>query len=324
MADTSDILIVVGLAGAAYWYSKRRDDADARLDAQLMRAVRASRDAEAAGAQAQPPEAPVARVTPQPMPARSSAPRAPSAPAPPPPVAAHVVMTAPSSTPPSSEAPTRITRAFDPLFAAYGPTLPTAYLRALAAHESDMQPTAAGGPGRGLFSIVPIVLKDFNERHGTHFSLDDLLHPVVNAEIGADTIRRIVDSYAKNHPDVPNLREDWTNPRFVELVTFGWNGGFSERGGVGRVVSFLEHQGRRDLTIDIVVATAAAAGASAHLSDPRKARYCRDVTATYFRERARDEREGRATAPPAVPFGAAPLTTTAAEPTSAAPAHTPS
>jgi hypothetical protein len=29
-------------------------------------------------------------------------------------------------------------------------------------------------------------------------------------------------SYARNHPAVPNLHADWNNPRFVELLTFGW------------------------------------------------------------------------------------------------------
>jgi hypothetical protein len=204
-----------------------------------------------------------------------------------------------------------ITRTFDPLFAAFGPTLPTAYLRALAVHESGMQPNATSGAGRGLFSIVPIKLKDFNERHGTHFSLNDLLNPVVNVQVAAGFLRdAILAGYTKNHADVPNLREDWTNPRFVELVTLGWSAGYSERGGVGRVAAFLEQHGRRDITLDVVQATAAAAGASPALADPRRARFCRDVTATYLRERERDSIEGRPTAPPAAPFGAAPIPST--------------
>jgi hypothetical protein len=192
------------------------------------------------------------------------------------------------------------------LFAAFGPTIPTAYLRALAAHESQLRPDAISGAARGLFAVVPIKLKDFNARHGTHFSLDDLMNPVVNVEVAAGFIRdAIVASYAKNHPDVPNLREDWTNPRFVELVTLGWNAGYSERGGVGRVVAFLELHGNHDITLDLVQANARAAGASSALSDPRRARFCRDVTATYTRERERDSIEGAPTAPPAAPFGPA-------------------
>ncbi len=236
------------------------------------------------------------------------------------------IMTAPPpTTAPKIIGPTQpISRAFDPLFLAFGPTLPASYLRALAAHESDMHPDAGSGPGRGLFSIVDVVLADFNERHHTHFVVADLFKPVVNVQIGADTLGRIVDSYAKNHPDVPNLREDWNHPRFVELVTFGWNAGFSERGGVGRVAAFLARQGRRDLTIDIVAANAAAAGATAHLTNPNKARYCRDVVATYLRERDRDAHDGLLTTPmaPTQPTSSPPIAIAAA-PMGPAPVHLP-
>jgi hypothetical protein len=278
MVDTSDILIAAGLIGAAYWYSKRRDDDDARVDRYLADATRATHEAPSA-----------------PAPTKTGPPSRP-------------IQTAPASAHGSSAPAPPITRTFDPLFAAFGPTLPTAYLRALAAHESNMQPTGINGAGRGLFAVVAIKLQDFNQRHGTHFSLDDLMNPVVNVQVAAGFLRdAVVASYAKNHPDVANLREDWSNPRFVELMTLGWNAGYSELAGVGRVAAFLEHQGRRDITLDLVQANASAAGASPTLADPRRARFCRDVTATYLRERERDAAEGRSTAPPAAPFGPAPL-----------------
>jgi Transglycosylase SLT domain len=220
-------------------------------------------------------------------------------------------MTAPPPTIVAPQVPTQpISLAYDPLFAAFGPTLPTAYLRALAAHESDMHADAKGGRGLGLFSVVPIKLQDFNQRHGTHFSLDDLLKPIINVQVAAGFLRdAVITGYTHNHGNVPNLREDWSNTRFVELVTLGWAAGYSERGGVGRVAAFLEQQGRHDLNLDIVLATAIAAGASSRLANPSEARWCRDVAATYQRERVRDHLEGRSTAPPAMPMGPAPIAT---------------
>jgi hypothetical protein len=91
---------------------------------------------------------------------------------------------------------------------------------------------------------------------------------------------------------VPNLREDWNNRRFVELLTFGWNAGYSERGGVGRVARFLERQGQHnEITIDSIHAAARDAGASRHLSNPKKVSWCKGVVALYSRERAREASE---------------------------------
>jgi hypothetical protein len=184
-----------------------------------------------------------------------------------------------------------ISRAFDSLFAAYGQAIPVPYLRALAAHESDMHASANDGAAAGLLQVVDVVRVDFNQRHKTHFTRADLLVPLVNVQVAADTIRRIVESYRTHHATIPNLHEDWRNPRFLELVTFGWNAGFSERAGVGRVAGALEDAGRTDVTIDLIAATAPSVSASRHLSDARKVTYAKHVTATYFAELARDERE---------------------------------
>ena len=119
----------------------------------------------------------------------------------------------------------------------------------------------------------------------------DLLKPAVNIRIAADLLRRIADSYERNHPEVENMLEDWNNPRFVELLTFGWNAGYSERGGVGRVVSYLEDRGlAHAVTIDSVHRYAKAAGASRHLSNAKKVAWCKGVALLYTREKAHDRR----------------------------------
>ncbi|MCB9830277.1 MAG: transglycosylase SLT domain-containing protein [Planctomycetes bacterium] len=197
-------------------------------------------------------------------------------------------------------------RGFDPVFASYGHGLPVSYLRALALRESDLNPRAVTGSAVGLLQVIDIVRRGFNERHGTRYARRDLFDPAINVTIGTDVLTRIVDAYERFHPDVPNLRADWDNPRFVELLTFGWNAGFSERAGVGHVVDVLTARGQRDLTIDDVHRAAKGAKASPHLSNPAKVRFAKAVTAQYLRERTRDDTDGQtapgvATAPPAPP-----------------------
>jgi hypothetical protein len=134
--------------------------------------------------------------------------------------------------------------------------------------------------------IVPVVLDDYNKRHGTTYRGEHLTNPLTNVAIGCELLRIIIDSYRKNHPRIRALQADWNNPAFVELLTFGWNAGFSEAGGVGRVARYLEKLGATDITMDQVAAHAKLAGASKHLSNPAKVAWCKSVAALYLRERA--------------------------------------
>jgi hypothetical protein len=186
-------------------------------------------------------------------------------------------------------APRGLSRRFDPVFERYRGSIPIEYLRALVERESATNPNARTGQTRGLMQIVPVVLDDYNKRHGTTYQPEHLFDPPINVAIGCELLRLIVDSYQRNHPHVPNLQADWANLRFVELLTFGWNAGFSESGGVGRVAGYLERRGITDVTIDLVHRTAGVAGASSHLSNAAKVRWCKSVAALYQREL--DQRE---------------------------------
>jgi hypothetical protein len=194
----------------------------------------------------------------------------------------------------SVEGPRGLTREFDPIFAAHGLGLPIPYLRALAARESGLR---ANDP-KGLINVVAVVRNDFNRRHGTSVKARDLTDPAISVMVASDTLRRIISSYARFHADVPNLREDWSNRHFVELLTFGWNAGYSESKGVGRVVNYLVERGARDVTLTDVVRAAQQAGASQWLwAHPKKVAWTRSVADVYERELARDVRAGRVTAP---------------------------
>lgn len=195
---------------------------------------------------------------------------------------------APSPPPVVRPAGAGVPRKFDPIFAEYGHGLPVAYLRALAKRESNLNPNETQDPAWGLMQVIEVVRQDYNKRHGTSHTRGELLDPATNVTIATDLLARIIDSYQRNHPSVPNLQVDWGNPRFVELLTFGWNAGYSERGGVGRVARYLEQRGVTNLTLDTIHENARAAGASRHLSNAKKVRWTKSVVALYAQERARD------------------------------------
>jgi hypothetical protein len=208
---------------------------------------------------------------------------------------------APSSSPPPSagpgpvSSPSRVdpaptagslSRKFDPIFEQYRGSIPIEYLRALAQRESSMRPGERSGPAWGLMQIVEIVRADYNEAHGTRYTRADLLDPAVSVAMCCWVLRFIIDSYQRNHPTIPNLREAWDNPRFAELLTFGWNAGFSEKAGVGKVVRYLEKLGAVDIDLDQVHGHARLAGASRHLQNVKKVAWCKSVVTLYLRERA--------------------------------------
>jgi hypothetical protein len=180
-------------------------------------------------------------------------------------------------------------RTYDDVFAGSGRGLPVPYLRALALHESDMRPRLADGPAWGLMQVIEVVREDFNRRERKNFMRSDLLDAAVNVTIAASSLALIAKSYAANHPSSPNLQANWRNPQFVALLTFGWNAGWSERGGVGRVASFLEQRGA-DVTINSVFDAAKASGASPHLANPMKLAFAKQVARQYFAELADEER----------------------------------
>lgn len=172
----------------------------------------------------------------------------------------------------------------DPIFRKYAGRLPVAYLRALGKRESNLNPRSADGSAWGLLQVIPAVLDSHNKRRGTFYTREDLLDPEINVKIAADLLNRIVIAFGK-HPS-PNLQEDWSNPEFVKLVTAGWNSGYSEAGGLGRVADYLEHRGI-PVTHDNVFRYAEAAGATKHLSNLAKQSWQRGVAALYLAQKDR-------------------------------------
>jgi len=176
-------------------------------------------------------------------------------------------------------------RTYDSLFARHAGKLPVAYLRALAQRESGMNPRAANPGGadaaKGILQVVGVLRNDYNKRTGANYQPDDMFDPEVNVKIAAWLLNSIVTAYGK-HPD-KNMKMDWSNPEFVKLVTAGWNAGFSEGGGVGKVARYLEQQGK-PVTLEAVSAAAPIAGGSKWLAMPARVQWHNSVAKLYYEQ----------------------------------------
>lgn len=170
---------------------------------------------------------------------------------------------------------------YDFIFSKYANRLPLNFMRALSYRESRLNPRESVDPAWGLMQVVPSVRTSYNSRRGTNYSQQDLLDPDVNVKIASDLLNRIVIAYGK-HPD-RNMKEDWSNPEFVALVTAGWNSGYSEAAGVGRVAKYLEAR-NIPVTHANVYQYASAAGGTRHLQNPRKQSWQQSVVQLYFDE----------------------------------------
>lgn len=180
--------------------------------------------------------------------------------------------------------PQGLTRVFDPIYQGECPGIPVEYLASLAKYESDANPAAANpGEGVGLLQVVSVVRVEYNDRNGTNYSRADLLDPVINARIACSVLARIANYYsaafARAFPHT-----SWSDQRFVEVVTMGWNVGWSETNGVGRVIKVLLGEGHTtDITVDLIKQRAASLPeVTEKIWRSSAAGWAKRVTATYF------------------------------------------
>jgi soluble lytic murein transglycosylase-like protein len=180
-----------------------------------------------------------------------------------------------------------ISAVWDPVIERYAARVPLAFIRALVHGESggDSQKENPASHAAGLLQITEIVRQDWNAAHpDAPVSRDQLFDPEINIRIGAALLNRIVQVYGHHH----TLRPDWQSRRYAELVALGWNAGYSDRGGVGFVVSELESAGARaeDVTVDSVARVAAGLpDASRFVSRPDRVAYAKAVADLYLGSR---------------------------------------
>ena len=161
--------------------------------------------------------------------------------------------------------------------------IPVAYLQALACRESSCDPGDRKGPAWGLMQITEVVRRNEAREDGKdgRYSRSELLDPAVSVFL----CTRILGKTIKILNGL-DIETDWQDPRWVGLVTAGWNAGYSLRGGLGLTVKYLLRQGWRPDEIDIVAVHehAERAGATRFLwKFPRRLRWWRSVVDLYFR-----------------------------------------
>ena len=142
-----------------------------------------------------------------------------------------------------------------------------------------MSPSSCAGAACGILQITPTVMNSWNKAHGTSYVKANLLNPDLNIQMAVDLLESIAKSYSK-HPS-PNMKPNWSNKEFVKLVLAGWNSGYSEGGGVGKVASYLESHGL-PVTHDNVFGYASAAGGTIYLQDDAKRRWQAGVADLFF------------------------------------------
>jgi hypothetical protein len=188
---------------------------------------------------------------------------------------------------------------FDAVFEKYRGSIPIEYVRTLAYFESGWNPNAVHKPANisdatwgpmppgkkvqvssgavGLFQITEVVRKDAG------VSRADLLNPETNTRVALGLLNRIVSSWA----NVPGLSSrDWRSRRWVELLTFGWNAGYSKTAGVAFAAAQLAAEGVKPegITVTAIHAWANRTGkGSAWLAVGTKADWARKVADTYLK-----------------------------------------
>jgi soluble lytic murein transglycosylase-like protein len=166
-----------------------------------------------------------------------------------------------------------------PLFEEFGRRfrIPPAFLRALACRESSCRADNKSRYAWGLMQITESVRLAVPRERGVGFyGRAELLIPRVSLYLCCRTLQNVITTYA-----AVGEPARWNDPRWVSLVVAGWNGGYSRRGGVARVISYLRERGITP-TIDAVHAHARAAGAVKYLAMPDRLAWWRSVVTLYL------------------------------------------
>lgn len=179
--------------------------------------------------------------------------------------------------------------AYSTLYWRICPRIPSAYLVALAALESNTNPREASGPAWGLLQVVESVRESYNKRFGTSYTRNDLLDPEINVKIACELLTRIANLFSgtKYRRAFPG-GFDWQDSRHVALLTFAWNAGWSPSRGVAGVILHLIDRGLSASQITIDSVQQAAAGLSyiaGTVARSDKVAWCKSVVARYEKER---------------------------------------
>lgn len=180
-----------------------------------------------------------------------------------------------------------------------GSGIPVDLVLAIIQGESAGDERRVYKAARGLMQITPVVWKDQVDRFGAPITTDaQLFDPQTNLQLGRKTLQHVVTVLRRY------VQPNWDDRVWVESVIAGWNAGYSDKQGLGRVYQYLRQRGR-PLNVDEAAKVAVDAGAKRYLSEPRRRRFWRIVAGHYFTGRGQ---EMPAPDPPPVALPAKPST----------------
>jgi hypothetical protein len=143
------------------------------------------------------------------------------------------------ATMPPSQSPITPTK-LDTIYREECSGIPVEYLQALAHQESRTNPGETKGACWGLLQVCPTVLKSYNERFDTSYRMGvEMLEARLNVRVACELISRIPRFYVSQHPKAFPGGFSWSNRRHVDLLTMGWNAGWSESRGVAGAIGTL-------------------------------------------------------------------------------------
>jgi hypothetical protein len=168
------------------------------------------------------------------------------------------------------------------IFSRHAAGLPVEFLKALAYHESGLDPTKVNPTSNatGLFQITAPVLSDFNQAFKATHTLTDLKDPELAATVAVFHLKRIIAHWK----DSPALAADFGQRRFVELLTLGWNAGPNAVLRLAHRLAAIPLPVAR-ITIDAVHEAARAVAPESFVARPERVAWAKRVAATYFEMR---------------------------------------
>lgn len=180
-----------------------------------------------------------------------------------------------------------VSHKYDAIYKAQAPTVPVAYLRALAHWESGQNPKNQTGSYRGLLQVEESDLAAYNKAHpNSKFTRQQMFEPGPNVAVWYAWFLRF--SKLADTTDVqPIDKPDWKNPEYVKLLTAAWNSGWSSKAGVVYMAKWLAKNGH-DVTHDNVFAFAKQASATKHLSNQAKKVWQKKVADEFLKQTAAD------------------------------------
>lgn len=141
-----------------------------------------------------------------------------------------------------------ISRLYDVALDAGRGSMPLAFLRSVAEVESGMDPLARNprSTAKGLLQVTDAVLSDWNASHPEKQAKlpGDMTDPLACSTVAGWHLNRICRYWHQKHPSSWPSTLDPLDLERLGLLAMAYHAGWSDEGGVGRILVGLEQEGQ--------------------------------------------------------------------------------